>query len=91
MTRHRIGAQVASRAEYVILDSSAQGTYLYRFDTTGTFVGDTWHANVDDGRHQAAFEFAADLGEWTSVPADVIDLADFARGLAAGDETDSRG
>jgi hypothetical protein len=64
LTRHYLAGQAGARAVVLILDSSSQGTYLYRYDATGAFVGDIWHANVDDAHHQATFEYEGDLGPW---------------------------
>jgi hypothetical protein len=75
----------------VILDDTVQGTYLYRYDVSGAFVGDTWHASVDDANKQAAVEFMADLSPWAAVPADQVDPRAFAQGLANEDSTESVG
>jgi hypothetical protein len=91
VTRHYIGGQIAKRAVLVILDQSPSGTFLFRYDATGDFVGDTWHANVEDARAQAAFEYDSDLAPWMAVPADQRDLEVFAQGLASESPISSDG
>jgi hypothetical protein len=45
---------------------------------TGNFVGDTWHQNVEDAKHQAEFEFDGMISHWVDLPRDVTDVVEFA-------------
>lgn len=45
--------------------------------TRDTCVGDTWHMNVDDAKHQATCEYGDSVHEWTSIPSDVRDVVVF--------------
>lgn len=54
-------------ASFVVIDPSEDGVFLYRYDVHGECVGDTWHASAEDAKHQAAFEFESELGEWQAV------------------------
>lgn len=82
-TRHYLEGQLAAPASVVFLDRAADGIFLYRYTSGGEFVGDTWHPNEDDARHQALFEFGDDLGAWKVVPADAVNLGPLAIEICA--------
>ena len=67
-TRHHIRGALAPRAVLVVIDSTADGVFLYRYASDGAFAGDTWHPNVEDARGQATYEFDGALGPWRVVP-----------------------
>ena len=52
------------------------GVMLFRFEATGECVGDTWHQNIDDAKHQASFEYEGLAQEWEEVPAG-IDMVEY--------------
>jgi hypothetical protein len=56
-TRHWINGEPAARPLVVILETTTDGTFLFRYAADGTFAGDTWHIDVDDARDQATYEF----------------------------------
>jgi hypothetical protein len=49
---------------FLIIEESPDGMFLYRYDAKGQCVGDTWHMNMDDAKHQAAYEYEGALGTW---------------------------
>jgi hypothetical protein len=38
---------------------------LYRYDSTGDVVGDTWHETLEEAKGQARFEYDIADGDWT--------------------------
>ena len=38
---------------------------LFRYDETDSFVGDTWHATLEDAKSLAANEYQIGLEDWT--------------------------
>ena len=66
------------RARVTVLEEAPEGIFLYRWAADGAFGGDTWHANLDDAKHQASYEFGGSLGEWKEVPGEVADATAFA-------------
>jgi len=69
------------RAAVLVIEERPDGVFLYRFSADGACVGDTWHMNVDDAKHQAAFEFEGFVGDWADVPEGTEDVAAFCRSL----------
>src|SRR5262249_32600184 len=41
------------------------GVFLFREDSEGRCISDTWHVSVDEAKKQARFEY--ELSEWTEV------------------------
>ena len=54
---------------FLVIEERPDGIFLYRFGATGECVGDTWHMNIDDAKHQASFEFEGFVQGWVDVPA----------------------
>jgi hypothetical protein len=50
------------------------GVFLYRYGAPGKYVGDTWHLNIDDAKHQAAYEYGESITTWSDIPAEVQDV-----------------
>jgi hypothetical protein len=71
-TRQELGC-----ARFLVIEENPDGIFLYRYGAHGECVGDTWHMNVDDAKHQASFEYGDGLKEWTEVPPEVEDVAVF--------------
>jgi hypothetical protein len=44
-----------------------QGMFLYRYAEDGQFCGDTWHANIEDAKHQAECEYGEQRGGWKQI------------------------
>jgi hypothetical protein len=44
------------------------GALLYRLDSNGDSVGDTWHRNVEEAKGQAACEYEGFVQEWHEIP-----------------------
>jgi len=74
-TRQEMGS-----AAYLVIEATPDGVFLYRYDGKGECVGDTWHMNVDDAKHQADYEYGRLAQDWQAVPAEAEDAAAF--GLA---------
>lgn len=67
---------------FLFIEASVDSVFLYRYAADGSFSGDTWHANVDDAKHQAEYEYGEAVGNWREVPRHVEDAVEFAlRGL----------
>jgi hypothetical protein len=62
---------------FVIIEENPDGVFLYRYDAQGVCVGDTWHGDVEDAKHQALYEYADALRGWNEVPPEVSDTVDF--------------
>jgi len=66
----------------LVIEEKPDGVFLYRYDARGGCVGDTWHMNIDDAKHQAAYEYEDLVQEWQDVPPEVENIIDF--GLGSG-------
>jgi hypothetical protein len=51
---------------------------LFRYTAYGDFGGDTYHASLEEALEQAQFEYGDALGEWLTVPDDIVDAHAFA-------------
>lgn len=60
------------------IEISADGCFLYRYTASGEFAGDTWHASLDDAHHQALYEYDSRPEDWREVPPTASDVAAFA-------------
>jgi hypothetical protein len=67
-----------------------EGAMLFRYTAHGDFGGDTFHPTAEDAIEQAVFEYGEALGEWLTVPDDIIDAHEFAVRYAH-ERLDSRG
>ena len=90
-TRHYIGfpselgstekeRQMMEPADILLIEKRDEGVFLFRFTASGEAVGDTWHMNLEDAKHQAEFEFDGLISAWVSVPSNVSDVVEFALG-----------
>ncbi len=66
---------------FVVIEQEPEGIFLFRYDSKGECVGDTWHKTMEEAQDQAFFEYQMALGEWQDVPPEVQDVIAF--GLAA--------
>ncbi len=71
-TRQELGG-----ARFLVIEENADGVFLFRYGVDGGFVGDTWHMNIDDAKHQASYEYGESVEEWADVPPDVEDVVAF--------------
>jgi hypothetical protein len=87
-TRHYIGfppgivsdedsRKLLEPADILLIEERDEGFFLFRFTASGKEVGDTWHANLEDAKHQADFEFEGLTSSWIEVPDDVEDVLKF--------------
>ncbi len=65
-TGHGGSSQLAA-ADTVEISGIEGGFLLVRY-RAGAFVGDTWHATVEEAQRQATFEFAISPAEWRKDP-----------------------
>jgi hypothetical protein len=65
-------------ADILFVEEKKDGVFLCRYTATGNFAGDTWHANVEDAKDQAEFEFDGLISPWVDVPSEVTDVVEFA-------------
>ncbi len=80
-TRQELGG-----ARFLVIEESPDGILLCRYGAGGGFVGDTWHMNVDDAKHQAWYEYGESVEEWVEVPREVDDVVAFGLGRLASVE-----
>jgi hypothetical protein len=64
-------------ATILVIEEKSDGVLLYRYSLDGSFVGDTWHLNIDDAQHQATFEYPGMVLKWDDVPNHVDDVVSF--------------
>ncbi len=64
-------------ARFLVIEENQDGIFLYRYGLGGNFVGDTWHMNVDDAKHQASYEYGESVNDWADVPPEVEDVVAF--------------
>ena len=64
-------------ASFLVIEENPDGVFLYRYSRGGDCVGDTWHMNVDDAKHQASYEYGESIKGWTSTSPEVEDAVAF--------------
>ncbi len=64
------GAQLPAPAKIEIDAVRSGGVYLYHHDAAGRCIADTWHANLDEAKEQARFEFEIEAADWIEVAND---------------------
>lgn len=67
-------------AALLVIEVKQDGIFLYRYASDGSYAGDTWHADIDEAKDQASFEYSSIVVQWDDVPNDVDDVVAF--GLA---------
>lgn len=70
-------------AEFLVIEATAErsntGALLYRFDSKGECVGDTWHRTIEEAKNSAAAEYKGLVQNWQEIP-DGVDINAFAVG-----------
>lgn len=61
-----------------LIGKQSDGVFLYRFDSEGQVVGDTWHRSIEEAKEQAQFEYGNLISEWKQVPPEIEDVVQFA-------------
>jgi hypothetical protein len=59
---------------FIIIEEDPEGVFLFRYDSKGKCVGDTWHQTIEDAKDQAAYEYEDALGAWQTVPPELEDV-----------------
>jgi hypothetical protein len=89
-TRHYVGLlkeftseesqsqEMMKAPDVLLIEKRHEGFFLLRFTADGIPVGDTWHLNLEDAKHQAEFEFDSLISSWGEVPPNVTDVVSFA-------------
>lgn len=67
------------RPQILIIEEQDDGIFLYRYTLDGRFGGDTWHATMEDAKHQASYEYGEAVGEWHAIPPEVKESLEYAR------------
>jgi hypothetical protein len=67
-TRREMG-----RAHLLVIKEEPDGVLLYRYNSRGECVGDTWHLNIDDAKYQATYEYDDLAPDWQDVPQEIKD------------------
>ena len=52
-------------AEWVAIEHTDGGYYLFYYDLKDECIADTWHATLNEAKEQAKFEFAIEEDDWT--------------------------
>ncbi len=65
-------------ASFLVIEDTPEGFFLYRYDKNGEFVGDTWHADEEEAKEQAAYEYGDGAKSWTNIPEGVDNVVKFA-------------
>lgn len=65
-------------ASFLVIEDTPDGFFLYRYDKNGECVGDTWHANQEEAKEQADYEYGNGVASWTNIPEGVDDVVKFA-------------
>jgi len=65
----------------LILKELPDGFYIYRYSTSRTFPGDTWHKSLEEAFYQAKEEYGIDRNAWKEVPKEVKDPVEYAMDL----------
>jgi hypothetical protein len=64
-------------AQFLVIEAAPEkpesGALLYRFDSKGECVGDTWHRSVEDAKKDAAGEYEGLVQDWQSI-SDGVDI-----------------
>lgn len=60
--------------DFLVIEETKEGFYLFRYTKAGDFGGDTWHQSLQDAKDQATFEFKDSLTNWREVPSHIEDL-----------------
>ena len=55
-----LGVYGAAPVTRLVIDEQFGNFVLYRLDSAGGFVGDTWHGTLEDALHQVKKEFGID-------------------------------
>lgn len=67
-TRHLIHGResqdIDSNIAWVEIEPGDAGFYLLYFSPAGESLADTWHASLDEAKHQAHLEFEIDESDW---------------------------
>jgi hypothetical protein len=69
--------QARDVARFLVIEETPEGFFLYRFDKDGQCVGDTWHANEEEAREQADYEYGKGTTSWSNIPESVDDVVKF--------------
>jgi hypothetical protein len=77
-TRHYLGTDLMRAAAVLVIEPLAGGVLMLRYAADGTFGGDTWHANVEEAKSQARFEYPEVALEWHEIPKDIEDPTSYA-------------
>ena len=85
LTEGQDDRQRLSWPRVLVIEVGPDGILLYRFAEDGSSGGDTWHANVEDAKHQAEYEYGEALSEWVAVPEGVADVLGFATAITPAD------
>ena len=62
-----------------MIEENPDGVFLYPYGGGGNSVGDTWHMNLDDAKHQASYEYGESVKGWIDVPPEIEDIVSFGR------------
>jgi hypothetical protein len=73
--------QARGFASFLLIENTPDGFFLYRYDKNGECVGDTWHADEEEAKEQATYEYGDGAKNWSNIPESVEDAAKFALAL----------
>jgi hypothetical protein len=67
------GTSLLPRPDFLVIEETSEGFFLYRYTRHQDFGGDTWHQSLEEAQEQAAFEFGSSLLGWSELASDVED------------------
>jgi hypothetical protein len=67
---HTLNGDPLPHPDVVVVETNADGTFMFRYTRDGQFGGDTWHETIAGAMSQAKQEYGDGLGEWVEIPAD---------------------
>ena len=61
-------------AIYIIEGNDDMTAFMNKYTIEGKWIGDTWHFNFEEAKHQAEFEFDEPIKKWIEIPESIEDL-----------------
>lgn len=65
--------EILSSIPIYIIEEKAGSFFLNNYDENGTWIGDTWHPNIQEAKHQAEFEYGNLIDNWKEIPQNIED------------------
>ena len=53
--------------DFVEISAEGSGYFLFRLDSSGQCIADTWHQTLDEAKQAALEEYRIQLGDWHAI------------------------